>query len=220
MNGAALSGMLVRHCSRDKIGFQIHNMRIFAALAASAMAHAGVFFLPYLGLAISGAPAPRYAAISPRAVTVLLSAPAAEATGRRVAEPPPGTLKPPADVNSVTQLPPANAIGADLLPIRGMPFYPTDQLSKRPQPVEAVDFDSPELGGIANSGKIVLRLWIDEKGAVADVKLERTDLPEAITGPIIAIFKRSQFLPGERGGQRVGSIMKIEVDIDTRPPLR
>lgn len=109
--------------------------------------------------------------------------------------------------------------GADLLPLTAPAYYPTDQLTKRPQPEVAIDFDAPSLEGNTESGKIILKIWIDTAGRVADVQVEKSELPAVITDPIVGIFKRSQFVPGERGGRRVGSVMKIEVNIDSRSPL-
>lgn len=194
---------------------------MLVAVVASAIAHGAVLLMPYLGRDVSSEAVRSRAPASPYAITVRLASPPVPPTEDQKAVPDTVITHSPdtrSSGNAKEQV--TNTIGTNLLPIAGMTFYPTDQLSKRPQPVVAVDFDAPELGGIAQAGKIVLRLWIDENGAVADVKLDKTDLPETITAPVVAIFRRSQFLPGERGGKRVGSIMKIEVDIDPRPPLR
>ena len=106
------------------------------------------------------------------------------------------------------------AEGTGILPFSAPHYYPTDQLSKRPQPLASVDLEGPDVHPIVASGKIILKLWIDEFGEVNDVEVEKTDLPEVFSRSTTAAFKRLRFTPGERGGVRVGSVMRIEVSYD------
>lgn len=104
--------------------------------------------------------------------------------------------------------------GANVLPIPAPTFYTTDQLSKRPQPTAEAELDAPEIRPIIASGKMILKLWINELGEVIDVEVERTELPEAFSRTAVAAFRRLHFSAGERHGQRVGSVMRIEVSYD------
>ena len=104
--------------------------------------------------------------------------------------------------------------GIGMLPLPAPTYYPTDQLTKRPQPLGAADLDVPEIRMIVASGKMILKLWIDEFGEVVDVDVEKTELPDVLSRPTVAAFKRLRFTPGERNGLRVGSVMRIEVSYD------
>ena len=114
---------------------------------------------------------------------------------------------------AVAEFPPAQnrSDGADLLPIPAPVYYMTNQLTKRPQPTAPTELDPPALMPIVASGKIVLKLWISDLGEVSAVEIEKSEMPEAFSRQAVAAFKRLRFLPGERDGVRVGSIMRIEV---------
>jgi len=106
------------------------------------------------------------------------------------------------------------AEGTGILPFSAPHYYPTDQLSKRPQPLASADLEGPEIHPIVASGKIILKLWIDEFGEVNEVEVEKTELPEVFSRSTTAAFKRLRFTPGERSGMRVRSVMRIEVSYD------
>ena len=67
---------------------------------------------------------------------------------------------------------------------------------------------------IIASGKIVSKLWISEFGAVADVTVEKSELPEVFSRTAVAAFKDMRFEPGQRNGQPVPTVMRIEVTYD------
>lgn len=181
--------------------------------------HATFVFFPYFGRHVEKTSAP-HSGVKPSAtLTVRLATEKNTARineGRQISAH--ADEKAPPTTHRDETVEPTRTIGADLLPMHGQTYYPTDQLSKRPQPVDAMDMDSPELRGLTQSGKIAMRLWIDESGGVSDVEVEKTDLPDAYVTPVVKIFLRSRFLPGERGGRKVGSLMRIEVDIDAPSP--
>lgn len=123
-----------------------------------------------------------------------------------------------ADADSPTSS--AHSAGADLLPIPAPDYYTTDQLTKRPQPTGVADLDKPETSTIIASGKMVLKLWIDDLGDVVDVLVEQSELPEVISRSAVEAFRRLHFVPGELKGRRVGSVMRIEIIYDDgrKPP--
>ena len=56
-------------------------------------------------------------------------------------------------------------------------------------------------------------------GQVIEVEVEKTELPEAFSRAATTSFKQLRFAAGERHGQPVGSIMRIEVSyVDGRLP--
>lgn len=102
----------------------------------------------------------------------------------------------------------------DLLPLPGIIYYPTSFLSVRPQPMAEANLDPPQIRPIVASGKIILTLWINPFGATSKVAVEATDLPQPFVGAAVAAFEQLRFKPGELHGQKVGSVMKIEVTYD------
>ena len=109
--------------------------------------------------------------------------------------------------------------GADLLPTPAPIYYGTDQLTTRPQPLGEVTLDTPEVRQIIATGKMILKLWINDLGEVVEVEVERNELPQAFSDAAIKAFKQLRFAAGERHGQPVGSLMRIEVSyVDGRLP--
>jgi len=195
-------------------------LRLLLALALSCALHAAVVFLPYLGTSSqAGRLAPAARSEMPRILDAQLLrigerdqpiAVAATAEAERRANSPAAdrTPAPPGPVSA------QRAEGANLLPLPAPVYYTTDQLTKRPQPLAVADLDAPQIQAIVASGKIVLKLWINEFGAVTDVDVEKTELPEVFSRTAIAAFKGLHFAPGERNGQPVPTLMRIEVNYD------
>ncbi len=111
--------------------------------------------------------------------------------------------------------------GADLLPIPGPAYYTSDQLTKRTRAIAVQELDTPEMKAIIVAGKLILKLWIDNQGQVEDVVVESSELPEIFAAVAVKAFRQSRFAPGERNGQRVATVMRIEVSYeDKRLPAR
>lgn len=194
-------------------------LRFIAALALSCLLHAALVFLPFLGessKATQFTPAGRRIPVPEINATLapagehkyaVASVPAKaqdqpyrEAEDRPAAEPQPATRH--------------RAEGADLLPLAAPLYYSTDQLTKRPQPLASAELDVPEVRPIVASGKMVLTLYINEFGLVADAVVEKSELPEVFSRTAVAAFKGLRFQPGERMGQPVATVMRIEVAYD------
>jgi len=106
--------------------------------------------------------------------------------------------------------------GANILPIPGTAYYTTDQLTKRPQAVLVPELDPPATRSIIVSGTLVLELKIDEQGQVVEVAVVQNDLPGIFANTAADAFRNARFLPGEREGKRVNTLMKIEVKYDDK----
>ena len=136
------------------------------------------------------------------------------------------TETPIADANAPSQPTPAlpeasqrlaperNAL-APPLPLPAPTFFTTDQLTKRP----ALLSDPPKLEVTEampafTSGKVVLKVWINEQGAVISVEIEDSDVPDAVAAAATAAFEKLRFEPGEINGRPVATIMRIEVSYD------
>jgi|CXWL01.1.fsa_nt_gi TonB family protein len=199
--------------------------RLLAALALSIVMHVTVLVLPLLG---ERHPEYRHALKGSQRGTQFFNA-------TLVMQGTPGFSGPPLPAEgenvpstSITALDKGNefrpedpgASGAGLLPLPGLVFYTTDQLSKRPQPMAMADLEPAEIKGIVASGKIVIKLWIAASGSVVKVEVESSSLPSMITKTAVEGFKRLRFEPGLRDGQAVGVVMRIVVDYDDnrKPP--
>lgn len=189
------------------------------ALVWSALIHAVLIALPYFGMPQIGSPLPATAATTaanpvahtPPLRVSLRQSPAPDGRLQLRQEAAQGAPK--LTAAPLPEPPPATERrdGADLLPFPAPVYYPTDQLTRRPQPLQLVDLDAPQIKPILASGVMVLTLWIDAFGAVAKVDVEKSELPESFTKAAEAAFRQSRFTPGERSGQKVGSVMRIEV---------
>ena len=195
-----------------------HWTRLTTALMVSCLLHAALVFMPYLGAkipvsrpALQGGQKPGLARFL-NATLVLESGPAASvaedsaggasaadsSAARRVNEEPSPALEP--------------ARGVGLLPIPAPAYYTADQLTKRPQPTFVPKLVlPPEMEPMFDSGKVILKLWINELGNVISVDVEESNLPEAVSGQAVEAFGKLRFVPGEINGRRVGTIMSIEV---------
>lgn len=99
-----------------------------------------------------------------------------------------------------------------VLPFPGVAYYPASVLGVRPQLLTEFKLDLSGTGHIANSGKVILTLWVSPSGEPFRVSAEATDLPQDFVNIALAAFEQMRFKPGERGGEPVGTIMKVEVD--------
>ncbi len=189
---------------------------LLAALALSCLLHAAVVFLPFLGKSAKEtrfAPAGRLQ--PPRILNATLAIAAehkfsaANVPARTEALPDPSAEDRPAAAAQPASERRAEGIG--LLPLPAPVYYTPDQLSKGPQPLVAADLDAPDIRPIVASGKIVLKLWINQFGAVADVVVEKSDLPAIFARTAVEAFRGMRFTPGELNGQPVGTVMRIEV---------
>jgi outer membrane biosynthesis protein TonB len=100
------------------------------------------------------------------------------------------------------------------LPILVPTYYAAEQLTKHPKATSDVELDAPEIRSITASGTLILKLWINEVGAVDSVDIEKSEVPPPVSDSAIAAFKRLIFTPGEIVGRRVASMMRIEITYD------
>lgn len=190
------------------------------ALALSCVLHAVFFVLPLLGerthveKAIARTPHP-----SPGVFFVALPTPVSSTLPVIIA--PPAMAEAIADFaaqpgidGKETAQPSIQTEGADILPFPGPAYYTTDQLTKRPVAVAVAELDTADTRSIIVSGGMILQLWIDDRGHVADVVVEQSELPEIFITTAINAFRHSRFNPGELNGKRVSTMMRIEVRYD------
>jgi len=176
-------------------------MRLYAALTVSFLLHAALVFIPVLGQSTRPAPGPEHLIV-------------------RLEQPGESAVEPTRPRASEAQRPGASrARGNDALPIRAPTYYTTDQLTKPPRPISQPKLDVPRSIARRVSGKVILKLWINEAGNVDSVEVESSNLPPAVSGTASAALEKLRFAPGEIDGRRVRTMMRIELTyIDGRRP--
>ena len=134
-------------------------------------------------------------------------------SGEPAAEPPPVTtaarVQTPPPVQSV---PPSAgaATGPD-----AVYYFKASELDRRPFPLAHVEVPPPE-SAEAESGAVLIRLRISERGRVEDARIVMgTGIPQFEASALLE-FSRARFHPGYRGNLPVRSEMLIEVTL--RPP--
>lgn len=100
------------------------------------------------------------------------------------------------------------------LPLPAVTYYRPDQLTRPPHIDLPPELNPPELASAYGSGRIVLQLWINERGHVVDTVVEKTELPELFSHVTTSAFRLARFHPGELNGVSVRAIMRVEVDFE------
>lgn len=90
-------------------------------------------------------------------------------------------------------------------------YLPSDALDQRPQMIEELPVDPPELRHLRQGGTLVMTLLIDESGLVIRALLERTDLPQAFVDATRQGMSLVRFTPGIKDGRPVKSQLRLEV---------
>ena len=125
----------------------------------------------------------------------------------------PGVVEP----LQVSLLPPAAAPASRTespLPRRALPvpprYFAAHELDSRPQVLSHVEPQFPALA-LGPTGRVVLRLYINEAGSVDRVAVESADTTGAFEAAAREAFATARFLPGTKAGVPVKAVMRIEV---------
>ena len=145
-----------------------------------------------------------------RAAEAVPVEPALDKAPQARTEPEQKTSAPPSDVSPVLNF----THGLNLAPLFSVDYYPTNELTVKPQALGEAILDSEDGVPLMASGKLVLVLWINEKGDVVDISVDHNELPDSLMQSTLDAFKKLQFSPGELNGQKVGALMRIEVNYD------
>jgi len=113
---------------------------------------------------------------------------------------PVATLTPPSTPSPAYQAPQADSDEG---------YLPSEFLSKVATPTAEIDLQ--DIAAPDAAGRLQLLLWIDPAGDVTQVDVETTEAPDWFTQQVRDRFKQARFEPGQRDGQPVASLMRIEV---------
>jgi protein TonB len=98
-------------------------------------------------------------------------------------------------------------------------YYPVRELDVRPGITKNIEPEYPAAAARRSlSGKVVIRLYIDEKGSVERVQTLRANPPGVFERSAERAFRAAHFTPGMKAGHAVKTKMTIEVSYDSPPP--
>ncbi len=89
-------------------------------------------------------------------------------------------------------------------------YLAAHELDRRPQILSHVEPHFPALA-LVPTGRVVLRLYIDETGAVDAVAAESADRTGAFEAAAREAFAAARFLPGIKDGVPVKALVRLEV---------
>ena len=89
-------------------------------------------------------------------------------------------------------------------------YYAAHELDRRPQILSHVEPQFPALA-LVPTGRVVLRLYIDEGGGVDAVAAESADRTGAFEAAAREAFAAARFLPGIKDGVPVKALIRVEV---------
>lgn len=98
-------------------------------------------------------------------------------------------------------------------------YYSGDELERRPQPLVHIEPRFPPLAQ-AQSGRVLLRLYVGETGVVERVEVESSDAEPDFVQAAREAFGKALFLPGVKDGEAVKSVMRLEVRFGEPAPYR
>lgn len=193
-------------------GFDIPKMtqeqqRLALALALSCLLHLAALLLVHLGERTEGSRGGSGPMPASRQILIATLSPMPNRVQSTAA-----VRQAPADTRQAAgDKPSGSTLGAGLLPISSPGYFTSDQLSKRPQAVLVPELDTERTQPIIVSGNMILQLWINERGHVVNAAIEASALPAIFAETALDAFQRARFVPGERDGRRVGSLIRIEI---------
>lgn len=88
-------------------------------------------------------------------------------------------------------------------------YFSLAELDQQPTIIHDIPADPPELRDFPESGKLVLRLWINEDGEVIKAEPVSSELPPAFVDSARTSFLKARFTPGRRHGNAVGAVMDV-----------
>lgn len=167
--------------------------RFGTAFAASLALHAS------LAAALAGLALGRQPQDEPRPLALLASlqgAPAVQAPDRRV---------PPSEQRARAP----HAAAAPGAPLPAPYYYRASELTERPAPLEQVEPRFPV--GAPDSGRLKLRLYINERGLVDAVEITEAEPAGAFEEAATEAFGAARFRPGYKDARPVKSQIALEV---------
>jgi len=106
--------------------------------------------------------------------------------------------------------PPGEPGAQDGIPLHG--YYPAARLSRMPEGIGIFDIQAPAGGDTGLGGKLTIRVWINAKGGIDNLRVLASGLPADYEQAALAAFENMRFAPGEVNGVPVQSWMDIVIE--------
>jgi TonB family protein len=203
----------------------ITGARLTGALASAALVHISAFTLMH-GQGLQAVPTP------PRLARVVLAPLSTPASGTTTSGPASVVLTPAAvAAAAAVQQPTAPTTpGHDPLSAPaslavesvadGLDYVPRGLLSVVPVPLAAIDVPFPESAGGWFEATVQLSVFIDEAGVVQRLRVDRSLGGPALESAAIDAFRQARFSPGQVDGRAVRSLIRVEVEFESRAMAR
>ncbi|MDP1538177.1 MAG: TonB family protein [Burkholderiales bacterium] len=134
---------------------------------------------------------------------------------------PAGAEPAPAPATSAEPVPPpppaVTGASADSAAPGTVYYFKSSELDRRPFPLARIEVPPPE-SATAESGAVMIRLRISERGRVEDARIMFGTGVTEFEAAALREFSRAQFQPGYRGNVAVRSEMLIEVKLHPPAP--
>ena len=102
-------------------------------------------------------------------------------------------------------------------PAAGSEYVIGSQLSQRPVALGTIDVPYPDIGPEGSEVRVVLTLYINERGIVDRVQVEDSDVPAPLADAARRTFLLATFTPGRVHDQAVRSQVQVEVSFSAVP---
>ena len=96
----------------------------------------------------------------------------------------------------------------------GAHYYPAKMLTIKPKALSDAIISAEDPVLLTASGYLILHLWINENGNVIHLFIDYSELSDDLMKRTIDALRKLRFSPGELNGQKVGTLMQIEVSYE------
>lgn len=98
-------------------------------------------------------------------------------------------------------------------PLAAGDIVPDDLLTVRPQVLNMIRLDTPELRRVPASGRLVLELTVRKNGRVSNVLVVHNELPGPYLAHAMNAFTHATYSPGQLGDVAVDSRLRVEIEV-------
>ena len=137
-----------------------------------------------------------------------------EDTSVKTLEPSTPPVDPSKAVDVLHEKPQSSALDAkasqESIPLAG--YYPVSKLTLMPDAISRFDIKAPVGGDTGLGGKITIRVWINAKGGLDNVRVVANGLPADYAEVALAAFGKLRFSPGQINGVPVPAWADIVIE--------
>lgn len=98
-------------------------------------------------------------------------------------------------------------------------YFKAKELDNRPAIQTPALLDVEGISPVAE-GEAVLRFYIDEKGEVDQIEVERSSLPASMLETLLQRREQLRFTPGGKNGVNLKSVMRYQIELKRDPSIK